>query len=159
MSNGLRMLPDLVAPITNRQIDALMDNVMKLNSVDAGIHERFQRALTINFHIYDLFVKSGGKWDYRGADGLNRLTQDATSFIGGSTIASKHGDLPAAHLSIDYSDTQSRLAEHGFGLLPSNVADLLVMCRSLADLPPQTEQRIALLLDYLSKRPLPPSLA
>lgn len=150
---GLRMLPDLVAPITNRQINALMDNIMQLNTVDAGIHERYQRALTINFHIYDLFVKSHGKWDYRGLDGLNRLTQDAMSFIGGSTIASKHGDLPAAHLAIDYHDTQSRLAGAGMATLSHEVNDLLLMSRSLADLPPQTEQRIALLLDYLSKRP------
>lgn len=155
----LRMLPDLVFPITPASINPLMDNVMKLNQVDAGIPERVQRALTLFFHVSDLYVKSHGRLDYRGEEGRQRLVQDAVSFIGGSTIATKIGDLPAAHLSIDFSDAQCRLAEHGLPLLPSDVNQLIELSRKMADYPPQTEQRVALFLDYISKRPIPHGLA
>lgn len=150
---SLRMLPDLVFPIRPDSINPLMDNVQQLNIVDAGIPERVQRALTLNFHIFDLYVKSGGRLDYRGEDGRQRLVQDAASFIGGSTIATKHGDLAAAHLSIDYHDSQSRLKQAGMPLLPSDVNALVELSRKMADFPSQTEQRVALFLDYLSKRP------
>ncbi len=150
---SLRLLPDLTWPITPVSINPLMDNVVQLNSIEAGIPDRVQRALTLNFHIFDLFVKSHSRIDYRGEEGRQRMVQDAMSFIGGSTIASKHGDLPAAHLSIDYHDTQSRLAAAGLPALPSDVNELIAMSRKLADYPSQTEQRVALLLDYLSKRP------
>lgn len=150
---ALRMLPDLVFPLGPASINALMDNVQQLNIVDAGIPERVQRALTLHFHIFDLYVKSHGRIDYRGEEGRGRMVQDAFSFIGGSTIATKHGDLPAAHLSIDYHDTQSRLAAAGLPALSADVNDLIGASRKLADYPPQTEQRVALLLDYLSKRP------
>lgn len=149
----LRLLPDLLFPIRPGSINALMDNVQMLNIVDAGLNDRLQRALTLNFHIFDLYVKSGGGIDYRGEEGQQRMVQDAASFIGGSTIASKHGDLAAAHLSIDYHDSQSRLKQADLPLLPSDVNQLIHMSRKLAEMPPQTEQRVALLLDYLSKRP------
>ncbi len=155
---SLRLLPDLTWPITPASINALMDNVQKLNTLDAGVHERYQRALTIQFHVYDLLVKSHGRIDYTGDEGRKRMVQDAFAFIGGSTIATKQGDLAAAHLSIDYSDTQCRLFEHGLTMLSPDVNELISLSRDLADFPAQTEQRIALLLDYLSKRPIPANL-
>lgn len=150
----LRLLPDLTFPLGPTSINPLMDNVLQLNQLDAGIAERYQRALTLYFHIFDLFVKSHGRIDYRGEEGRQRIVQDATTFIGGSTIASKVGDLPAAHLAIDYSDCQSRLKAAGLPAISSDVNQLIFECRKLADLPVQTEQRVALLLDYLSKRPI-----
>ncbi len=147
------MLPDLQFPIKPGAINALMDNVQQVNTLDAGVPDRTQRALTLNFHIQDLFVKSHGRIDYRTEEGQRQMVADAMAFIGGSTIASKQGDLPAAHLSIDYHDTQSRLAAAGLPLLPSDVNALIYLARKLADMPAQTEQRVALLLDYLSKRP------
>lgn len=149
----LRMLPDLKFPIGPGSINALMDNVVQLNIVDAGLNDRLQRALTLNFHIFDLYVKSGERIDYRGEAGQQRMVADAMAFVGGSTIATKHGDLAAAHLSIDYHDTQSRLAGAGLPVLSGDVNGLIAMSRKLADMPAQTEQRVALLLDYLSKRP------
>lgn len=149
----LRMLPDLTFPVRPGSIDPLMDNVVQLNICDAGLNDRLQRALTLNFHIFDLYVKSGFKIDYRGEEGQRQMVADAMAFVGGSTIATKHGDLAAAHLSIDYHDTQSRLAGASLPLLSSNVNDLIGASRKLADMPAQTEQRVALLLDYLSKRP------
>ncbi len=152
---SLRLLPDLTFPITQAQINPLMDNVQQLNTLDAGIPDRTQRALTLFFHVHDLFVKSHGKIDYRSEDGRVRMVQDAVTFVGGSTIASKQGDLPAAHLSIDYHDTVSRLAAAGLPPIPSDVNALIYLSRKMADYPPQTEQRVALLLDILSKRPMP----
>lgn len=150
----LRMLPDLTFPIGPGSINPLMDNVVQLNIVDAGLNDRLQRALTLNFHIFDLYVKSHGRIDYRGEAGQARMVSDAMAFVGGSTIATKHGDLAAAHLSIDYHDTQSRLASMGLPPLAADVNMLIGMSRKLADMPAQTEQRVALLLDYLSKRAL-----
>ena len=149
----MKTLPDLKFPITPTQVNPLMDGVQQLNSVDAGIPERTQRALTIFFHVHDLYCKSNGRIDYRGDEGRGRMVQDAITFLGGTTIASKHGDLAAAHLSIDYHDTQHRLAGAGLPALPSDVNELIGLCRKMADYPSQTEQRVALLLDYLSKRP------
>jgi len=148
---SLRMLPDLKFPIGPGALNPLMDNLVQLNIVDAGLNDRLQRALTLNFHIFDLFTKTG--IDYRSEEGRGKMVADAMAFIGGSTIATKHGDLQAAHLSIDYHDTQSRLAHAGLPLLPADVNALIGMSRKLAEMPPQTEQRVALLLDYLSKRP------
>lgn len=150
---ALRLLPDLVFPITSNQVDPLMDNLAQLNLVDAGLTVNQQKALTIFLHIYDLFVKSHGHVDYRGKDGQARLLQDAMTLVGtGNPVATRHGDLPAAHLAIDYHDTQTRLIQAGLPLLPSVVNELLTKCTELALLPPQTENRVGLLMDYLGKR-------
>lgn len=152
---ALRLLPDLKFPVNHRSIDPLMDNLMQLNQVDAGISERTQRALTLFFHVSDLFIKSQGKYDYRGEEGRQRLVQDAVAFVGGSSIGTKVGDLPAAHLSIDFSDAQCRLIQHSMPLLPNDVNTLVGLSRKMAEFAPQVEQKVALFLDYLSKRPLP----
>ena len=149
----LRMLPDMVFPVTPQQVNALMDNLVQLNLVEGGINERQQFALGINFHVYDLLVKTQGRIDYTGREGHRRMMQDATIFCGsGNPVATRHGDLAAAHLSVDYNDTQARLKGAGLPALPSQVSDLLGMCADLAVFPPREERRILLLLDYLSKK-------
>lgn len=147
----LRMLPDLAFPIGQGSINALMDNLVQLNLVDAGLNERQQFALGINFHIYDLLAKKG--LDYTGPAGHNRMMADSMAFVGGAPVVTRHGDLAAAHLSVDYHDTQRRLAEAGLRPLPADVNLLLAMCADFTTFPPQIERRVLLLLDYLSKKP------
>lgn len=151
---ALRLLPDPVFPITPAQINPLMDNLVQLNTLDAGVNERQQFALGINFHIFDLLAKSKGAIDYRGPDGHRRMIGDAFAYSGGSPVVTRHGDLTAAHLAVDFNDTQMRLKEAGLELLPADVNTLLAMSADIAVFPPQTERRILLLLDYLSKKPL-----
>lgn len=129
-----------------------------MNILEAGIHERFQKALGIFFHVIDTYCKTNGAVDYRGPEGHKRLVQDAMTFCGGSSVATKHGDLAAAHLGIDFSDTQIRLKEKGLPPIPDNVSDLLKMCSDFANFPPQMENRIGLFLDYIGKRRLGPSV-
>lgn len=149
----LRLLPDMVFPVTQKQVDPLMDNVVQLNVLDAGVTINQQKALSLFFHIYDLYVKSGGAINYQGKDGHNRLVQDAMNFVGlGNPVATRHGDLPAAHLSIDFHDTQTRLKQAGLPQLPYAVNDLIALCADLAVFPAQTENRVGLLMDYLGKR-------
>lgn len=148
----LRLLPDIKFPVDPRQINPLMENVHQLNVLEAGINERMQKALGIFFHILDTYCKTGGKVDYRGREGHERLKQDAITFCGGSSVATKHGDLAAAHLGIDYHDTSIRLRDMGLPPLPNSVGELLKECMDFANLAPQTENRIGLYLDYLGKK-------
>lgn len=148
----LRLLPDVKFPVTPTQINPLLENVHQLNILEAGIHERFQKALGIFFHVIDTYCKTNGAVDYRGPEGHKRLVQDAMTFCGGSSIATKHGDLAAAHLGIDFHDTSIRLRDKGLPPLPTAVADLLKMCADFAALPPQSENRINLYLDFLGKK-------
>lgn len=152
----LRLLPDATFPITVQQFNPLMDDVCQLNIIDAGLSERSQRALTIYFHTFDLWVKSGGKVDYRGRDGHRRLVEDAMRFCGsGNHVATRHGDLAAAHLAIDYHDAQIRLIETSKPILPGYVSELLSQCADLAEFPPEMEKRVGLLMDYLGKKKMP----
>lgn len=131
-----------------------MSNVVQLNILDAGLSEKSQRALGLYFHTFDLWVKSGGKINYTGKDGHARLMQDAMAFVGpGNPVATRHGDLQAAHLAIDWHDSQMRLKAVNASLSPE-VAQLLVECRDLVDIPLETEKRVGLLMDYLGKRHL-----
>lgn len=151
----LRLLPDLQFPITKGQFDPLMENVVQVNIIDAGLNDRFQRSLGIHFHIFDTWVKSGGKVDYRGLEGHARLLQDAMAFVGhGNPVPVRHGDLAAAHLSIDYHDTQTRLKAAGQKALASDVSSLLGECVDFSSFAPQDEMRVNLYLDYLGKRRL-----
>lgn len=145
----------MVFPVTANQFDPLFRNVVQLNKLDNGITEKQQRGLTLFFHIYDLWVKSNGGIDYRGDKGQMRLVQDAMAFCGtGNPVATRHGDLSAAHLGIDYSDTQVRLMKADLPMLPNTVSELLKMCVALCEYPEETEKRVGLLMDYLGKKPL-----
>jgi len=149
----LHILPDMVFPVTQAQCDPLMKSVAQLNLIDGCLSEKQQRGLGLYLHIYDLWVKSGGKIDYRGAEGQNRLIQDAMTFCGtGNPVATRHGDLAAAHLGIDHSDTQLRLIQYGFPQLPADVNTLLKLSVELCEYPPEMEKRVGLFLDYASKR-------
>jgi hypothetical protein len=155
MHNDLKILPDLVYPITQQQCNPLLESVVKLNLLDAGVTPIQQKGLALFFHIYDIFVKSSGKIDYRGKQGHARLVQDAMTFVGpGNPIGTRHGDLPAAHLALDFSDVQVRLRDAGMPLLPASVNDLLVMCADLCSYPQVTENRVGVLMDYIGKKPL-----
>lgn len=150
---SLKLLPDMVMPVTQAQINPLMDNLCQLNVLDAGIAEPMQRALGIYLHTWDLWCKSGGRIDYRGKAGRERLKDDACRFVL-SSIVTRHGDLPAAHLAIDWSDTQVRLRAAGLALLPSDVNKLLADCSDIHALSIEMEKRTGLLMDYLGKKPL-----
>ncbi len=151
---SLTLLPDLTFPVARNAIDPLMTNLVQLNTIDAALGENMQRALGLMLHTWDLWVKSGGRIDYRGVGGHERLKQDAETFLCGSPVATRNGDLSAAHLSIDYHDTQVRLKGLGLPPLPSSVNDLLKLCQDLYGLSLQDEKRIGLLLDYLGKKPM-----
>ena len=151
----LTLLPDLKFPITKGQFDPLMNNLVQVNLLDAGVTEKQQRGLGLYFHTFDLWCKSGGKIDYRGPAGHARLMQDAMTFCGpGNPVAIRHGDLAAAHLSLDFSDTQIRLKASNQPLLSWDVNNLLNACRDLCEYSPQEEKQVGLVMDMLGKKPL-----
>lgn len=151
----LKTLPDLKFPITQNQFDPLMSNLVQVNILDGALNENVQRGLGLFLHTHDLWCKSGGKIDYRGPAGHQRLMQDAMVFCGsGNPVATRHGDLAAAHLSIDFSDTQIRLKAAGCTLLSSDVNDLIAQCRDLSQYSLEMERRVGLLMDCLGKKPL-----
>lgn len=150
----LKTLPDIQLPVTIQQFNPLMDSVVQLNIIDAGLSDRSQRALSIYFHTFDLWVKSGGKIDYRGREGHTRLLQDAANFCGsGNPVATRHGDLAAAHLAIDFHDTQVRLKQHNLPLLSTDVSKLIAQCPDLAEYSAEMEKRVGLLMDFCGKKP------
>jgi hypothetical protein len=152
----LRIMPAMAAPITRRQFDSLADNLHQLNILDAGLTEQMQRALGIDLHCWDLWIKSKGKWDFRFNAGHERLKEAAEIFCGvGNPVAERHGDLTAAHLAIDFHDTQTRLAGTGQPLISPDVHHLLNECRDLYELTLTDEKRVGLVLDFLSKRQSP----
>ena len=149
----LKILPQLKYPITRKQFDPLMDSIVNLNVLDAGITEPEQRGIGIYLHKFDLFVKSGGKIDYRGLAGHERLKQDAAIFCGeGNPVATRHGDLAAAHLAIDFSDTAIRCIQYRLPIPPNTPHGLLENCEALTGLSVIDEKRIGLLLDMLGKK-------
>lgn len=151
----LKPLPDIRLPVTQRQVDPLMEGVVQLNILDAGLTENSQRGLALYLHTFDLWVKSGGTIDYRGDAGHQRLMDDAMRFVGpGNPVATRHGDLQAAHLMIDWHDAQMRLKSASEPLLSANVNELLAASVKLAQYPIETEKRVSLLMDYLGKRML-----
>jgi hypothetical protein len=131
-----------------------MDCVVQLNILDAGITEPVQRALSLHLHVFDLWVKSKGKLDYRGVYGHRRLIDDAMAFCGtGNPVITKHGDLAAAHLALDYSDTAIRIHQTpGMAQIPSDVSQLMEGCTDLYGLSMIDEKRVGLLMDYLGKK-------
>lgn len=149
----LTLLPDLVFPITSKQADALLGCMVQLNFLEASLNERQQRGLGILLHTVDVYVKSHGKFDYRGMDGHRRLMDDATS-LAGSGLGRRLGDLPACHLALDWHDCQMRLKASGQPPISGDVNELLNQCRDLIQLSVDDETRVSLLLDYCSKRPL-----
>lgn len=149
----LKILPSLKYPITKQQFHPLADSVANLNVLDAGITEPEQRAIGIYLHIFDLYVKSKGKVDYRGKAGFERLKEDAMIFCGvGNPVATRHGDLAAAHLAIDFSDTAIRCQQTGLPLPPNTPGGLLNECESLTLLSIQDEKRLGLLMDCLGMK-------
>lgn len=151
----LRLLPNLQWPITPRQIEPLLGNLVQLNLIEAHLSSSQQRALSILFSISDRWVKSNGKLDYRGSDGHARLMQDAMSFVGATPIVTRHGDLAASHLALDFHDAQCRLMQAGHMLLSDDRDTLLSMVQDFINVPPQTQDQILVLMDYLSKKPMP----
>lgn len=150
----LTVLKDLAFPITSNQFNQLMENLVQLNCLDAGIAEPMQRALGLHLHCWDLFVKSNKRINYLGSDGHQRLVNDAMIFCGtGNPVATRHGDLSAAHLALDFSDTSQRLKDFGLQPLPTTASQLLDGCRDLYGLSIMDEKRVGLLMDMLGKKP------
>lgn len=151
----LQLLPDITFPVSHRHADRLNDDIAQLNILDAGVTEGKQRGLSLYFHTFDLWCKSGGKIDYRGEAGHARLVEDAMRFVGsGNSVSTKHGDLAAAHLALDWHDCQMRLKAAGQPLLSFDVNQLLVECAKLCEYPIELEKRTGLLMDFLGKRKL-----
>jgi hypothetical protein len=149
----LRTLPNLTFPVTRKTIAPLLDGVMNLNFLDAGLTENDQRALSIMLHTHDIWVKTNGRVDWRGRAGHERLKQDTETFICGYPITTRNGDLAASHLMIDFHDTQIRILGTGGTPLPNTVNGLLDLCPDLCQLSPDDEKRIGLLMDYCGKKP------
>ena len=152
---NLTLLPDLIYPVTGAQINALMDDVVKLNLVDAGLTSRDQDAIDIMLDCYEIKAKSLGAIDYTGLDGHRRLHEDAMRLINdGNPIMTRHGDMTAAHVAIGYHDAQICLRDAGMTLLTSNRDDLLNLSRDILQLSKRTEARMALFLRYLREKKL-----
>lgn len=150
----LTTLTDLTFPITGSQIHSLMENIAQLNILDAGLNKLSQNSLDLEFHIWQILAETNGQIDYTGKAGHERLKQDAVTFISfGSPIITKHGDIAAAHLAIDFNNTQAKLKAAGMPLLSSNKNILLNQCSDLAPLPSQIDERLSLFLKYLAKKP------
>ena len=151
MRNDLKLLPDLTFPLTQAQINPLLESVQKLNVLDAGVDPRTQKAIDIMLHAWDLKAKTGGRIDYTGPNGHARLYQDAVRLVP-EFLATKHGDLRAAHLGIDFNNTQVDLRTAGMALLPGGTFELINMCRDILNTPIRTDERMSLLLSLLSKK-------
>lgn len=149
----LKILPPIAFPITASSIDPLMSSLVQLNKLDAGLPESTQNGLAIFLHVFDLYVKSGGKIDYRSSAGLERLKGDAMRFAP-SQIVTRHGDLTAAHLSVDWSDTAIRATQVGLPLPSSDVNQLLHDSREFLGMTIQLERQIGCFLDYAGKKTL-----
>lgn len=151
----LKILPNFRYPITLDQFNPLMDNLVQLNILDAGLNDKTQRGIGLYLHTYDLWVKSRGVIDYRGPKGHQRLVEDAMTFCGhGNPVATRHGDLAAAHLAIDWHDTQVRCMQNNMQLLTTDRAALWGEARELCEYSPEMEKRVGLLMDWLGKKPL-----
>lgn len=131
-----------------------MQNTVQLNPLDAGIAERMQKAIDLELHAQEVKADTAGAINYTGADGHRRLCQDAMSFAGdGCPIVTRHGDLKAAYLAIAFGDAQFKLAKAGMPLLTNNPQLLLASVQDILQLPARTEDRMALFLSYLRKKP------
>ena len=149
----LKLLPTLTFPITHNQVNGLYDGVVQLNVLDAGLSDRSQKALDIVLDTYEIKAKTSGAIDYTGPGGHLRLFQDAMNFVGdGNPIATRHGDMRAAHLAINWNNTQVALANAGMTLLSADVNQLILLCRDFTVLPLRSEDRIGLFLSYLRKK-------
>ena len=69
-------------------------------------------------------------------------------------VITKHGDLRAAHLGLDFTNAQMKLKQSGFSELTIDRDDLINGCRDILNFPLRTEDRMSLLLSYLAKQPL-----
>lgn len=146
-------MPDVTFPVTPKQADTLMVNAQQMNLIDAALNDNMQRSLGIQFDIYDLLAKTMGKIDYRRREGHDRLYADAMAFVGhGNHIVTRHGDLKAAHLAIDYNDTQHKLQVANLPPLQSHVGELLRQIYDVTVLPAKEHDRIALYLRYMLKK-------
>ena len=131
-----------------------MQNTVQLNPLDAGIAERMQKAIDLELHAQEVKADTAGAINYTGVDGHRRLCQDAMNFVGeGCPIVTRHGDLKAAFLAIAFNDAQAKLAKAGMPLLTNNAQLLLASVQDLLNMPPRTEDRMALFLSYLRKKP------
>lgn len=151
MPTTLNILPNITFPVTSRQCNGLMDGVQALNLAEAGVDPRTQKALDILLHVVELYADTNGQIDYMGQEGHKRLFQDAVSFVP-EQVVTKHGDLRAAHLAIDFNNAQAKLKKAGLPLLTGNRDDLINQCRDILTLPLRSEERMGLLLSYLAKK-------
>lgn len=150
---SLSKLPNLTFPVSSRQVNALMENVVRMNVLDAGLSERDQKAIDIELHINEIMADTAGAVNYTGQDGHRRLVSDAFAFVGeGVPIVTRHGDLKAAYLAIAFNDAQAKLAKAGMPRLTDDVALLRNLVRDLLAYPVRTEDRISLFLSYLRKK-------
>lgn len=147
------LVPDLAFPITSKQINPLMDCVQVFNLLDAGVEPRTQKALDVFLHIWELYAKTNGRIDYTGPAGHQRLFQDSCTLVP-EMIITKHGDLRAAHLGLDFTNAQMKLKGAGFPQLTNNRDDLINQCRDILTFPLRTEDRMSLLLSFLGKSAL-----
>src|SRR5207244_12118851 len=127
----------------------------QLNLLDAGLTERQQKALDILLDTFELKAETNGAVDYTGQSGKAALYQAAVNFCGdGSPLVTRHGDLRAAHLAINFNNAQAKLHKAGMPPLPVDVNSLVNMCADIASLPPRTEDRMGLFLSYFQKQKL-----
>lgn len=131
----------------------LLEMVMKLNTLDAGLNPRQQKALDILLETYELKASTNGAIDYTGKDGRARLYQAAANFCGdGNPIITRHGDLRAAHLAINYNNTVVKLRDAQMPPISDQVDVLLKECADLSVFPVLTEERLGLFLSYYQKK-------
>jgi len=152
---SLKLLPELIFPVTRAQSAPLIESVTQLNFVYAGIDERTQKALGILFKTIELFVDTKGDRNYLGTNGQKQLFQDSESLVGdGTGISTRIGDLRAAGLAIDFHNAKTKWDKIIDGIdnpLPCDVHKLRELCSTLAQLPSRKLDEIGLMLSYLRK--------
>ena len=148
----LVLLENLVFPLDATHTDELLHNTVQFNILGKGLTERQQRALGLHFDIHGLHAHSRGILDYRGRKGHERLKTDAMAVMGaGNPIFTRYGDLHAAHLAIDYHNTQIRLKKSGMPLMPMETEALLADCIDLVQLPEKLEERLDMYLRWAKR--------
>lgn len=145
----LVLLKNLTFPLDPSHTDELLHNAMQFSILSKGVTERQQRALGLHFEIYALLARSKGTLDYTERAGHERLKTDAMAVMGGGNpIFTRHGDLAAAHLAIDWHNAQCRLKKAGLPLLADDTDALLVGCKDLVELPEKIEERLDMYLRW-----------
>jgi hypothetical protein len=152
--NGIDMLttlPELQFPVTRKQSAPLLQAVVQLNTIYAGMDERTQKAIGILLKTLELLADTDRKTDYTDPVGQARLFQDSEALVGdGTGLSTRIGDLRAAGLAIDFHNVFAKFKKKGWPLT-CEPGELRRLAIKYAQLSPRKLDEIGLMLSYLRK--------